>query len=55
MFLYLTVRIFSENIGMQFGIDKYTMFLMKNGKIVKTDGIQLPNEKVIKSLDKGEL
>ena len=26
---------------------------MKNGKIVKSDGIQLPNDKVIKSLEEG--
>ena len=49
-----TVRIFSEDIGIQFGIDKCAMLVMKKGKIVKSDGIQLPNGKVIKSLEKGE-
>ena len=49
-----TVRIFSEDIGIQFGIDKCAMLVMKRGKIVKSDGIQLPNGKVIKSLEKGE-
>ena len=39
---------------MQFGIDKCAMLVMKKGKIVKSDGIQLPHDKVIKSLEKGE-
>ena len=39
---------------MQFGIDKCAMFVMKRGEIVKSDGIQLPNDIVIKSLEKGE-
>ena len=49
--LIQTVRIFSTDIGMQFGIDKCAMLVMKKGKIVKSDGIQLPNDKVIKSLE----
>ena len=36
---------------MQFGIDKCAMLVMKRGKIVNSDGIQLPNDKVIKSLE----
>ena len=39
---------------MQFGIDKCSMFVIKKEKIVKSDGIQLPNDKVIKSLEEGE-
>ena len=34
--LIQTLRIFSEDIGMQFGIDKFAMFVMKKGKIVKS-------------------
>ena len=49
-----TLRIFSEHIGMQFRIDKCAMLVMKKGKIVKSDGIQLLNDKVIKSLEEGE-
>ena len=45
--LIQTVRIFSKDIGKQLGIDKYDMLVMKKGKIVKPDGIKLPNEKVI--------
>ena len=52
--LVQTVRIFSENTGMQFGIEKCAMLVMKKGKIVKSDGIQFPKDKVIKSLEEGE-
>ena len=44
-------RIFSEDIGMQFGIEKCAILVIKKGKIVKSDGIELPNDKVIKSLE----
>ena len=47
-------RIFSEDIGMQFGIDKCAMLVMKKEKLVKSDGIQLPNYKIIKSLEEGD-
>ena len=42
--LIQTARIFSENIGMQFGMDKWVMLTMKTGKIMNLDGIQLPIE-----------
>ena len=45
-----TVRVFSEDIGMEFGIEKCAMLVMGKGKIVKSVGIELPNGKVIKSL-----
>ena len=49
-----TVRIFREDNGMLFWIDKGAMLLMKKMKIVKSDGIELPNEKVIKLLEERE-
>ena len=49
-----TVGIFSEVIGLQFGIDKCALLVMKMGKIVKSGGIKLPKEKVIKSLEEEE-
>ena len=49
-----TVRIFREDNGMIFWIDKGAMLLMKKMKIVKSDGIELPNEKVIKLLEERE-
>ena len=42
------VRVFSEDIVMEFGIEKYAMLVMEKGKIVKSGG------KVIKSLQEGE-
>ena len=52
--LVQTVRVFSENIGMEFGIEKCAMLVMEKGKIVKSVGIELPDGKVIKSLQEGE-
>ena len=47
--LVQTVRVFSEDIGMKFGIGKCAMLVMKKRKIVKSVGIELPDHKVIKS------
>ena len=49
-----TVRVFSEDIGMDFGIEKCAMLVMEKGKIVKSVGIELPDGKVIKLLQEGE-
>ena len=49
-----TVRIFSHNIGMQFGIEKCAVLVLKRGKLVESDGIQLPDDNEIKSLKEGE-
>ena len=48
------VKIFSQDIRMQFAINKCAMLVMKKGKIVKSDDIQFPNDKVINSLEEGE-
>ena len=39
---------------MEFGIEKCTMLIMEKGKIVKSVGIELPDGKVIKSLQESE-
>ena len=52
--LVQTVRVFSEDIGMEFGIEKCATLVMEKGKIVKSVGIELPDGKVIKSLQEGE-
>ena len=52
--LVQTVRAFSEDVGIDFGIEKCAMSVMEKGKIVKPVGIELPNGKVIKSLQEGE-
>ena len=52
--LVQTIRVFSEGIGMEFGIEKCAMLVMEKGKIVKSVGIELPDGKVIKSLQECE-
>ena len=52
--LVQTGRVFSEDIGMEFGIEKCAVLVMEKGKIVKSVGIELPDGKVIKSLQEGE-
>ena len=49
-----TVCVFSEDIGMEFGVEKCNTLVMEKGKIVKSVGIELPDGKVIKSLQEGE-
>ena len=48
--LVQTVRVFSEDIGMEFDVEKCAMLVMEKGKIVKSVGIKLPGGKAIKSL-----
>ena len=52
--LVQTVRVFSEDTGMEFGIEKCATLVMEKRKIVKSVGIELPDRKVIKSLQEGE-
>ena len=52
--LVQTVCVFSEDIGIEFGLEKCAMLVMEKGKIVKSVGIELPDGKVIKSLQEGE-
>ena len=37
------VRIYSQDIGIEFGIEKCAMLLIKSGKRHLTDGIELPS------------
>ena len=48
--LIQTVRFASTDIGMKFGLKKYAMLVMKRGKVTKSDGIRLPDDRVIKSI-----
>ena len=52
--LVKTVRVFSEDIGTEFGIQKCAMLVMEKGKIVRSVGIELPDGKVIKSSQESE-
>ena len=52
--LVQTVCVFTEDIGMEFSIEKCAMLVMEKGKIVKSVCIELPDGKVTKSLQEGE-
>ena len=39
---------------MEFGIDKCATIVLKRGKLVKSDGIKLPDGKEMKSLNEGD-
>ena len=44
------VRIYSQDIGMEFGIEKCAMLVRKSGKRHLTDGMELPNQDKIRTL-----
>ena len=46
--LVQTIHVFSEDIGMECGIEKCAMLVMERGKIMKSVGVELPCGKVIK-------
>ena len=52
--LICAVRIYSQDIGMEFGIEKCAMLVMKSGKRHMTDGIEQPNHDKIKTLGEKE-
>ena len=51
---YTQYRIYSEDIGMEFGIEKCALLVMKSGKRHLTDGIELPNQDKIRMLAENE-
>ena len=48
--LIQTVRVVSSDIGMEFGVEKCAMLVLKRGKVVESNGILLPNNDIIKSI-----
>ena len=48
------VRIYSQDIGMDFGIEKYTTLIMRRGKQHTTEGMELPNQEKIRMLGEKE-
>ena len=42
---------FSEDIGIASGLKKYAVVILKKGKLVKFDGIHLPNQEIMKEVD----
>ena len=49
-----TIRIYSQDIGMEFGIERCALLVMKSGKQHLTDGIELPNQVKIRTLAEDE-
>ena len=49
-----TVRVVSQDIGMEFGINKCAVLNTKRGKFHNCEGIKLPDGQSIKGLDEGD-
>ena len=49
------IRIYSQDIGMEFGIEKCAMLVMKSGKWHLIDRMELPNQDKIRTLRKKEI
>ena len=49
------VRIYSQGIGMEFGIEEYTIIVMKSAKRHLTDRMELPNQDKIRTLGENEI
>ena len=45
-----SVRLFCSDIGIDFGIEKCAMMVMKKGKLVSSEGIRLPDGRIIRSI-----
>ena len=52
--LIQTIRIYTQDIGMEFGIKKCAMLVMKKGKKEITEGIELPSQDKIRKLEEKE-
>ena len=46
-----TVRIFSADVGIVFCLDKCAVLVLKRGKMVRIDGIELQNEKRMREVN----
>ena len=49
--LIQTVRIFSDDVGMVFGLGKCAVLVLKRGKMVRTEGIELPDGKRMREVN----
>ena len=46
-----SVRIFSNDICMEFGINKCGILVMKRGELIKSEGMMIPPDEIIKEID----
>ena len=51
--LVRTVHAFSTDFGIEFGMKKYVILIIKSGEVVRCKGIKLPNCELIKEVKKG--
>ena len=51
--LVSTVEVFSQDIRMEFGIEKCVVIIMNRGKVKSTDGIELPSGEKIREIEEG--
>ena len=49
--LVRTVESYSRDIGMEFGMDKCAVLVVKDGKQVRSEGVELPSGEVMKDVD----
>ena len=49
--LIQTVRTFSDDVGMVCGLDKFAALVLKRGKMIRTEGIELPDEKCMREVN----
>ena len=49
--LISTVQMFSNDIGMEFGIKKCGVFVLKSGKVVLSEEVEMPDGERIKEIE----
>ena len=49
------MSIYSQDIGMEFGIEKYAVLVMKSGKRHLMSGMELPNQEKLERSEKRKL
>ena len=49
--LVRTVQLFSQDIGTEFGVKKYAVVVMKRGKVIECEGIELPDRQKIRAVE----
>ena len=52
--LIQTVRMYSQDIGMEFGMEKYTILVIKSSKRHMTEGAKLPDQVIIRTHGENE-
>ena len=47
-----TVKLLSDDIGMEFGIKKCGVLVLKRGTVVSSEGVEIPDGERIKEVEK---